>query len=564
MDVTASADSNPSFNDNIDFGDISKLKHERTEINYAMLNLNNFVLDGSKTVFEEDEADIALWTGDISDIDCKFETNPVIDIEFESTHTSAGITINFVGDYPEEIIVTWYTKNGKTLATIPLKPDALTFYCKHQVTNYARITIELIKTRFPFEYIRVASIDYGMRLTWYAGNIKSAKVLEQVKATSTELSINTAEISILDEDNDFDIANENGAWKSVQKTQEVTLTEYIDDVAVPMGTFFLDDKSFTKNIASFRLIDTIGLMAAYTYYNGRMYNRTKAGEILEDIFRTAKIKKYQIDFDVYNTELTGWLAVQSCRDALKMICFVTGATADDARSDTVKVYKISRSISSTIPTSRKFNAKTKIKLDTYVSGVSIEFNKYELDSKSTEIYNDMLEQGFQTLTFSEPYDPETITASGCTIIEKKTNYVTVSVPLTTICRIEGTKYNATKVSYQQTNDIEPNEAENIVKLGTCTLINSVLLPGITKKILDYYALRKVVEMSYILETEKSGNWINIIDTNRNQSTTILESQNVDLTGGFLSTVTCRGYSTVVTELYYTGNQELYTGDIGII
>lgn len=62
--------------------------------------------------------------------------------------------------------------------------------------------------------------------------------------TSASLSINEAELEIVDVNNDFDIGNENGAWKSVQKTQQITLTEIKDGKEIPAGTFHIDDFSF--------------------------------------------------------------------------------------------------------------------------------------------------------------------------------------------------------------------------------------------------------------------------------------------------------------------------------
>lgn len=563
VDVSALADSTPSTSSSTDFSDVTKLKVEEAEVDYSTLNLNHFLLDGSKTIIDPEDLDVAFWSSAHSGSDCKFETNPVIIISFTSIHTSAGITIDFIGNWADEVKITWYSSTNKEIANKTFECDSLNCFCKQQVSNYQKIKIEILSTRFPYEYVRISNITYGMLLVWDSSKIKNAKVLEQVKSTSTELAINTANIDILDENNDFDIGNDVGAWRSVQKTQEVKLTEYIDGVAVNMGTFFLDDKSFSKNIASFKLVDAIGLMANYTYYHGQIYSNKKAGDILKDIFATANITKYTIDTDVYNTELTGWLGVQSCRDALKMVCFACGAIADDSRSDTIKVVLVSKSVTSSVPIDRKFTGKTSIKLDTYVSGVNIECTKYSLESTTSEIYNDNLASGLNRITFTEPYLKSSISVTGGSVYEVDTNYVVVNSSGGNV-KITGQKYANTSFSYELNKTVDANEAENVVKLGKCTLVNTTLLPTIAKKILDYYALRKVVKMNYILETEHSGNWINILDANLNQSTTLVESQNIDLAGGFISTATCRGYSTVITELYYTGNEELYAGDIGII
>ena len=55
----------------------------------------------------------------------------------------------------------------------------------------------------------------------------------------------------------------------------------------------------------------------------------------------------------------------------------------------------------------------------------------------------------------------------------------------------------------------------------------------------------------------------MVDKNSNIATTLIEQQDIDLTGGFIATATCRGYSVVVTENYFVGT-ELYTGGDVII
>jgi hypothetical protein len=557
IDVTAKQNSSPDSYNGSEFSDISMLERNREQDKVAMLDLNGFPLDGESTTLE-DEDTIPFWSRSCSGAECTFEANPILWVDFFDTHTSAGITLDFFGDYPAEIKVTWYGSSG-AIVSKTFYPDALSYFCKQQVTNYVNITIEFVKTRLPYQYVKLSNIEYGMTLKWAQSKIKTAKVLEEVNVLSTELSINTASIDILDEKNDFDSGNENGIWKSVQKTQEITLTEYIDDEPVPMGTFYIDDKSFSGNIASFTMIDAIGLMDNYTYYNGRIYNKVKARIILEDIFFVAKISKYEISEEIGDIELSGWIGIQSCREALQMICCMTGAVADDSRSDTIKVYPASRSVSSTITPARKFTGKTSISLDTYVSGVQLECAKYDLESEVSEIFSDFLEAGEQTITFSEPYDPTTLTATGCYLIEKETNYVVVSVSQSQDCVISGKRYAETVWNFQKAQKPDAGEADNIVKLGTFTIYNASLLPTIAKNMYEYYALRKVVDIEYIVETEHSGNWVTITDTNRNQATSLIESQSIDLTGGFLSVSKCRGYSTVVTEMYYTGN-ELYSGD----
>lgn len=564
IDVTALADASVTTDNNQSIGSVGLFADQTNQSDYGTFELNQFILDGSKSVLPENPNDIAFWSEELSKADCTFETNPKITITFKEQHTSAAITLYFEDEFPAELKITWYTVAGTKLVTETFYPDSLIYVCNTQVQNYGKIEIEFVKTTFPQRYIKLQYILYGKYIVWYKDMIQTAKVQEEIDVTSATLSINEADISIVDTNNDFDAENENGAWKSIQKTQKVSLSEYLDGKIIPMGAFFIDDFSFAKNIAKFKLIDAVGLLDKYTFYEGQIYNNVRAEVILNAIFATAGITKYTIDKEVGNTLLSGYLAIQTCRKALQQVCFACGAVADDSRSDTIKVYKPDRYVKSTVGTDRKFNGNTKVSLEKYISGVNIEMKNYALEEKTSDIYKKTLPAGDTKITFSSPYLPSSITASAGTLKEVKTNYLIINMPDAGQCHITGIKYANTAFSYEKRVDkIESGETENIKKYSGCTIYNSDLLPDIADYLLSYHALRKKVGMKYLVDLERVGNWANINSIGGKTSTTLIESQTLDLTGGFIATATCRGYSVVVTENYFAG-VELYTGGDVII
>lgn len=559
IDVTALADAAVTTNDNQGIGSVGLFADQTKQSDYGTFELNQFILDGNKSVLPDNPQDIAFWNDSLSKNDCSFETNPKLTITFKEQHTSAAITFYFEDEPPAELKITWYTIAGTKLITETFYPDSLIYVCNTQVQNYGKIEIEFVRTSFPQRYIKLQYILYGKYIVWDKDMIQTAKVQEDIDVTSAALSINEADISIVDMNDDFDAENENGAWKSVQKTQEVTLSEFKNGNMIPMGAFFINDFSFSKNIAKFKLVDVVGLLDKYTFYEGQIYNNVRAEVILNAIFATAGIKKYTIDEEVGNILLSGYLAIQTCRKALQQVCFACGAVADDSRSDTIKVYKPDRYVKSTVGTDRKFNGNTKVSLEKYISGVNIEMKNYALEEKNSDIYKKTLPAGDTKITFSSPYLPSSITASVGTLKELKTNYLIINMPDAGQCQITGIKYANTTFSYEKRVDkIEAGETENIKKYSGCTIYNADILPDIAAYLLDYHALRKKVGMKYLVDLEQVGNWANINSIGGKTLTTLIESQTLDLTGGFIATATCRGYSIVVTEDVFAGT-ELYTG-----
>ena len=563
IDVSAISDAQVATDDNQDIGNVDLFQGETAQADYGTTELNQFVLSGQKSILPEEPEDIAFWSEEQSKSDCTFENNPKLQILFSAQHSSAGITLYFVDDYPAELVITWYTVSGVKLISKTFYPDNLIYVCSNPVQNYGRIEIEFVRTAYPERYVKLQYILYGKYIVWDQDMVQSGKVQEDIDITSATLPINEAELSIVDVNNDFDIGNENGAWKSVQKTQEVHLTEYRNGEWIPIGAFYVDDFSFSKNVATFKLIDGVGLMDKYTFYDGRIYQNVKAGVILRSVFAAAGITQYSIEDEVAEVMLTGYLGVQTCRKALQRICFACGAVADDSRSDTIKVYKPDRYVSSTVGLDRKFNGHTKVALDKYVSGVSIECKRYTLDDKTSDIYKGSLKAGETRISFSAPYHPESITATSGTITTVKTNYLIIRMETAGECVISGRKYANEAFAYQKNVPmLEAGETESLKKFTDCTLYNTDRLPDVADSLLSYYALRQKVDMKYLEQQEQVGNWINIEALNGSVSTTLIESQNVDLTGGYIATAKCRGYSTVVTDLAYTS--EFYVGERGLI
>ena len=562
VDVTALEDAAVSTPDNQSIGSVELFAKQIPQNDYGTSEVNQFILDGSKNILTESPADIAFWNDSLSNANCEFEKNPQITILFSSMHSSSALTLYFIDEAPAEIKITWYSLYGSMLAQETYYPETCIFVCDKQIENYGKIVIEFIKTSFPKRYVKLQYILYGKYIVWGEELIKEASIQEDIDVTSATIPINEANISIVDTDNDFDAENENGAWKSIQKTQEIVLTEYKGGMPIQMGTFYMDDFSVTGNIAKFSLVDTIGLLDKYTFYEGQIYVNVKVADVIKNIFKSAGITKYLIDDDVGNILLSGYLAIQKCRQALQKVCFACGAVADDSRSNIVHIYKPDRYVKSTVGLDRKLNGNTKITLDTYVSGVSIECTQYELEEKNSEIFKGTLASGNTKITFSKPYLPTSISTTAGRIVEVKTNYLVIHMAAAGECVISGKKYNDSSFAYQKNVAvIDAGETENIKKFSGCTIYNIGLLNEIATSLLEYFRLRKKVSMKYLMDLEKVGQWANINQIGGNTSTSLIESQSIDLTGGYIATASCRGYSAVVTDLYYTGDEMYLGGDV---
>lgn len=556
-DVAAIGDGVLSAEKASNISDIDMLKEQKEYQKYVLIDKNNMVLDGSCRTLTDDEN--VPFLSDASDDKCGFTQCPAIVIEFSKKHTSAGITLYF-NEYPAEVKLTWYSSNDVKIIEKSFCPDEKSFFCRQQVSGFEKIRIEFVKTRLPMQRVGLTYVKYGKGLMWNANNIKSAAVYEEIDTTSATLPINTAEVTIFDEEKEFDITNQKGMWNSLQKNQPVTIGETVEGKSVACGTFYLDEWKSQEGTVSFSLIDKIGVLEKTKFYEGRIYVEEKAKVIVAEIMESAGVEEYEISEEVGNISLTGHIGICNHREALQQVVFACGAVARCKRDGGIRIYRPDRKANRTIEPDRIFMGM-KSTLQKYVSAVSITFSSYKKNDEKKEVFSDVLAKGDTLVEFTEPCAELEVT--GGTIARNGTNYAVIRTDEESSCTLKAFTYEKTDHIYTAgVEKMEAGEEANVLKYSGCTLFNAIRAKEAAEHILNYHQLRQVVEIRFLLDEEQAGEWAHIRDTESGHIVTGITSQSVDLTGGFISTATCRGYNTVVIDPAFGG--EFYTNERGLI
>lgn len=559
-DTTAVEDSSVSTEDNFIYGDTKLFMVKREYPAFAYLDLNQFVLDGSCTILS-DAVEVPFTSMQVSDGEGEFATIPTVLVEFTIKHTSVGLTLCFGQDYPRKIKITWYDLAGVKLTEAEFYPDGILYFCKKQVENYGKVKIEFLQSRLPGQRAELQFIKYGTEICWNEENIQSASVHEEVDCTGATIPINTADISIVDEEKDFDLQNHEGTWKSIQKKQEVQIWEEIENQKISVGAMFIDKWESDGNIVKLSLIDKLGVMDKTKFYEGRIYEQEAAGNIIDEIMASAGVAEYSVSEEIRAILLTGYIGICSHKEALQQVAFACGAVVDCRRTAKVHVYLPDRFADTVIGPNRKFEMSTE--LDSYVSGVSISYNAYSISETESKIYSDMLYAGDNRIEFSEACQPESLRVSVGTVLVAKTNYAVIRMTTDAICTLTGRKYEKREITYTtEKEQLDAGEEKNEISYSGCTLINAERVRIVAQQLLEFYQLRQLVYTEYILRDEKTGDWVNLRDTAGKTVVSGILLQDIDLTGGFIANAVCRGYSKVVTANSYA--DEFYAGERGMI
>lgn len=556
-DTTAREDSTLTTAYNQSFGDITKGKEDITTPDYGTLEQNYFLLDGTYPEMPDIPDDVVFFSSEMSGADGTFTENPLLVITFTENHTSACLTLHLVGDYPLEMKIRWKDGDGNIIEMDTYQIDKNKYVAWKQVENYRKVEIEFTKAK-PYRYVKFRYIEYGTDIICGVDGypVKEAKLVEECDPISNKIAINKLTFKLIDENNDFNIGNMSGLHKVFQSGQKILANEVVNGEVQLLGAFFLDDYSTAKNVTSISCVDYKGLLSKHIFRNGKVYTGESAGEVIDAIMAAAGITAYTVDEETRATPLYGWLKIQDCRKALREVLFACGSVVDSSRSESLNIFKVSKTIETTVMRTRKFS--TTPKNQSYISDVTVKFPVYSLDEESKEILKGTYAPGTYTVDLSSPVEEMTI--SGGTITEQSNNSVSFTVASEGEVIISGKKYTKEDISVTSSvNKVDAGESRE-TKSFSCTVLGMEQATMRAKEILDYYDLRLNLKIKFLNEGDKVADWSEIFNADRHMGSYVagFEKMTTDLTGGYISTAELRGYYKLVNDFYYTG--EIIAGE----
>ena len=560
-DTTAIADSTPTTAYNQPFADISQLKENIESANYATLEQDFFLLDGSMEEMPDAPEDIVFFSDTCADENGQFTDDPMIIILFQEQHSSIGLKFYFLDDYPLQMRIKWYDKDGYLTDNVVFEPDALTYFAEHQVKDYMKIEVTFERTK-PYRYVKLRYIEYGTEYIFGEGGlpVKDGSLVEECQLIPDKIAINKLTFKLIDENDDFNLGNIKGRHQVLQAGQQALCYEKVDGTDILLGKFFLQSFKTDKNVTTMTCTDYKGRLDEYNFREGKVYNGELAGDVIDSIMQAAGIEEYTVTDEVRKCKLYGWLKIQTCRKALREVLFACGAVADDSRSESLNIYRTNRVITSTIARSRKFSTVTTN--NDYISDVAVKYPEYTLGAESKQIAKGTYEPGTYTIELSSPVDPQSVEISTGEIIEVKNNYITFTVTGIEAAEVILTGKQYSKEDITVTASVEKVEAgkSRATKSFTCTLLNAQQAAKRASEILDYYNLTLVIKAKYVSNGEKATQWALVENADRAYGNYVagIEKLTTDLTGGFLSTAQLRGYYLLTVDSYYTG--EIYAGE----
>lgn len=477
----------PTTTDKADFANLSNLMQESTSfVNYGNpCDLYSVALDGNTVGIPQDteSANIGWWSQQISGANGVFANPIILTLSASDSHyNSSGISLTFDtynNVYSTSINVKWYD-NATLLADSDFSPDSAFYFCSKKVEGYNKIVIQFNSINMPFNRLKVRAIDYGMKITFYGDELKSAKIIQEIDPLSSQISINTC---------DFEICSKRQIEYSFQERQSVEV--YFND-KLRSTSFIKTAKRKSQNEWSVQAEDYIGIMSNSVFY-GDVYSNKNAVELIEEIFNTANVP-YHIS-DLSNEIVNGYIPYTNCREALMQVAFAVGAVVDTSNSDVVNVFKLSGKISQEIPLDRIFQGQT-FDEESKITAIEVTSHKYEPSDKVVEAYTNKDGGNIDNVfvKFSQPLHSLTITNGS--IVESGTNYAIINA--NNGCKLTGKSYEHTQTVLKKENPVLTiTDMPNVISVSNATLVSADNVANILEKCYNYYEQNDMVNLKIV-------------------------------------------------------------------
>jgi hypothetical protein len=541
-------DAIPSASDKQPFVKINDLKTDSATVRpYATYEPNYWLLDGGYKFLPEDTSrvHVGLMSLSMSDVNGNFSIPPVLTVNFQQVHSTDGLTLRFsqyTGDYISLLTVAYYDASDVLIRSDNYEPDNWEFSTEQAAEDFKKIVITFSQTHRPYRYLRLSGIDFGELIYFNGENVIEADSIEEVNPISIEVPFSTVRLLLFSEDEDFSIVNPTGLYTEFKERMPLSVHEYVDGQANFIGRFYLEDwTSVTENQMQLECVDLLGVLDKITCRGGIWLGAgITVEDLVEEILGQIFIP-YDLDTNIADVVLRGWLPSATYRETLQQIAFASGAHLSCTRYGSIKIFKTTLAqdgVPSSIIASGDYGVESSVSLTALITGVDVTAHNYVSSTEEVELYNETLEAGEHDITFDEPIHDLGVT--GATITESGVNYAILTVATTGTVVLTGQIYNDTKKIFSHRMALESGVKPSVIEIEEATLVSNANGQEICDHVYNYYQQRYLQKARLFAPGSEPGDTVLIDTLGGKQILGVIEKMDSNLSGGFIVDSEIRG------------------------
>lgn len=327
-----------------------QIQNEITELaaNYATLEPNRWLLDGTWDLMPDDPADLDGESGfvsaAISSADGTFSSPPWVEMAVNNVPVLQICTLYFPTAFYDGVPADFTVdikQNGTVIHAETVTGNTLSYVKTNAFTVYRPDAIRLTVTRWslPGRRFRLVEFFPGLYERLSGDTLQAITVKQQADVSCMSLPYGTATIVVDNADRRFDPRNKNGVFQSIEERQGIPISAGVElpngEIEYKrIGIFYQSAggwKTSNNSITiQWSLVDIIGLLSSRTFIRPDVLPTTLSGWLealvgqLGENFKT----RWHADPDYANLSLTvgdpALLDNISCGDLLRYICMATG------------------------------------------------------------------------------------------------------------------------------------------------------------------------------------------------------------------------------------------------
>ena len=302
---------------------------------------------------------------------------------------------------------------------------------------------------------------------------------------------------------------------------------YIDDAL--RGKFFVSKiKRIGEELYTIECTSAIGLLITSKHLGG-IYSNVTASTLIADILDGIT---YSLDASLADASITGYLPVESKRDALQQVLFAIQGAIKIESDGTLSIVQMLPNPTSTIEADSIYLTNGTVETSQTVDGVQLTEHNYFEGGDNETLYDDSI-NGVQLITFSDPhYNIAAVNAGGTSIlVSSGANYAIVgSTGVAQACTITGNKYIHVERVVSAGN-VSVTGEENIVQVPNAYLANPAIADTLADVVWGYAQCNQKIKADIVVGNEKAGDIVSIINPYTLMSTNALvTSMNITMSG----------------------------------
>lgn len=274
----------------------------------------------------------------------------VLTVEFNGTHSSAGITVTFdsvLGEYAVDYDVEAYDFNGNLITKVSIVDNTeIIHQALGQLYNYKKLVIIIKKWSKPYRRARILEVDFGIVKIYTDDNLIRLNLVEELDLISGQIPSAEFRFEVDNADRAFNILNPTGFYKYLQERQSIYASVGIehDDGSVnfiPLGEYFLADWTSNEGAltATFTARTILDIMSSYPYENLEIRD-ISLKQLAREIFAICKVTSYEIDSSLESVMTNGLVKRTDCKTVLQMIAIAGCANIIVTRTGMIKITKV--------------------------------------------------------------------------------------------------------------------------------------------------------------------------------------------------------------------------------